>query len=83
MILLIVVFRLPIIALSLQFVATVLFEDLEATAETLALLAHENSLIFERFCVDSFGVGLPTLLAPTLNILLVVHGHCRLPGEPQ
>ena len=82
-ILLIVVVRLPVVTLSLHFVATVLFEDLEATAETLALLAHEDPLIFECLCVDSFGVGLPALFAPTLNVLLVVHGHRRLPGEPQ
>ena len=83
MVVLVLVVRLLAVALPLHLVAAVLFEDLEATAETLALLAHEDPLIFECLRVRPFRFCRPSFLADTKRVFLVVHRHRRLSCQPQ
>ena len=78
MLIILLMFCLLAITFSLHLVASILFEDLEATAETLALLSHEDSLILVHLLVKGACGGL--ILSPMVVFIVFAkrHGHCRL-----
>ena len=74
-------FGLFAVAESLHLVTAVLFEDLEAASEALALLLDEDALLGVLLLVGRLRRHLLRPVRLLVVVLLVVHWHCRLPRQ--
>ena len=79
--LLFVVLGLSPLALALQLVLSVLLQNFEATAKTLALFANEDSLLVVNFLVEGLGLSGHRSVRNVRVELLLADRRNRLPRQ--